>query len=255
MTWDDVERRIKSGVVAILPIGAGSKEHGLHLPLNTDQIQAEFLAAHLAGTINALIWPTVTYGHYPAFVAYPGSSSLSASTFETLISEIAAGVLASGVRSLVVIDTGISTIAPAERALARFTDADVVHLRVHQGPNYRSAASTLAEQRHGSHADELETSLMLAIAPDAVDMPRAQASPVERFANAPGPLTRTDTSSPNYSASGSFGDPTKASRAKGDILLAAMLEDMLGQTQRFMTGRPDLQSSPASHHANRSPVQ
>lgn len=249
MTWDEVERRIKAGAVAILPIGAGSKEHGLHLPLNTDQIQAEFLAAHLAATVNALIWPTVTYGHYPAFVDYPGSSSVSASGFEMLVREIAAGILASAVRALIVIDTGISTIAPVERALARLTDADVVHLHVHQGPQYCSAAAKLAEQRYGSHADELETSLMLAIAPDVVDMSRAQASPVERCGNAPGPLTRTDVSSPNYSASGSFGDPTKASRAKGELLLTAMLEDLLEQTQRFMGNRPEIQS-PASHNAN-----
>ena len=255
MTWDEVERRIKAGAVAILPIGAGSKEHGLHLPLNTDQIQAEFLAAHLAGAIDALIWPTVTYGHYPAFADYPGSSSLSTSAFEALIGEIAAGILASGLRALVVIDTGISTIAPVERALARFADADVVHLRVHQGPTYRAAASRLVEQPYGSHADELETSLMLAIAPDVVEMSRAQASPAERCGNAPGPLTRTDASSPNYSASGSFGDPTKASRAKGDSLLAAMLEDMREQTQRLTTERHDIQFSPASRHANRSSVQ
>jgi len=255
MTWDEVERRIEAGAVAILPIGAASKEHGLHLPLNTDQIQAEFLAGRLAEKIDALIWPTVTYGHYPAFVNYPGSISLSASAFEALIGEIAAGILASRVRALIVIDTGISTVAPVENALAQLKGADVVHLRVHQGPNYRSASAKLVEQRYGSHADELETSLMLAIAPDAVDMPRAQASPAERVGNVPGPLTRTDASSPNYSASGSFGDPTKASRAKGDILLAAMLEDVFGQTQRFMTGKSDIQPSSVSRLASRSSVQ
>ncbi len=255
MTWDEVERRIETGAVAIMPIGAASKEHGLHLPLNTDQIQAEYFAIRLAEKIGALIWPTVTYGHYPAFVAYPGSNSVSTSTFEALIGEIAAGILASGVRALIVIDTGISTIAPVERALSRLTDADVVHLRLHQGPHYRSAVEQLVEQRYGSHADELETSLMLAITPDVVDMPRAQASPAERCGNAPGPLTRTDTSSPNYSASGSFGDPTKASRAKGEILLAAMTEDVLDQTRRFIADPPDIQSSSVGQQANRSSIQ
>lgn len=233
MTWDAVEARIKAGAVALLPIGAGSKAHGLHLPMNTDQLQAEFLAARIAEKIDALIWPTVAYGHYPAFADYPGSNSLAAPLFQSLIAEIAAGILGSGTRALIVIDTGISTIAPAERALASFNPAEVLHLRVHQGPRYRAAASRLAEQRHGSHADELETSLMLAIAPHVVAMARAQASPADRAVNAPGPLTRTDPSSPNYSPSGSFGDPTLASRAKGDILLAAMLEDVIGHAQQF----------------------
>ena len=53
-----------------------------------------------------------------------------------------------------------------------------MHLRIHEGPRYRRAAATaLAEQSHGSHADELETSLMLALAPQLVDMARAEAEP------------------------------------------------------------------------------
>lgn len=233
LTWDAVEARLKAGAVALLPIGAGSKEHGLHLPMNTDQIQAEFFAARIAEKIDALIWPTAAYGHYPAFVDYPGSNSLSAPVYESVINEVAAGILAAGARALIVIDTGISTITPTERALASFKPTQVLHLRVHQGSRYRAAVSKLKEQRYGSHADELETSLMLAIAPHVVTMARAEASPADRTVAAPGPLTRTDASSPNYSPSGSFGDPTLASRAKGDVLLAAMLEDVVGHAEQF----------------------
>ena len=48
-----------------------------------------------------------------------------------------------------------------------------------------------------------------------------------------GPLTPTDASSPNYSRSGSYGDPTLATRAKGEVLLAAMLDDLTEQGHRF----------------------
>ena len=75
------------------------------------------------------------------------------------------------------LDTGISTKAPVERALARLDAGHALHLRIHDGPRYRRAAAELAEQRHGSHADELETSLMLALAPHLVDMSHAEASP------------------------------------------------------------------------------
>lgn len=254
LTWDVVEARIKAGAVALLPIGAGSKEHGLHLPMNTDQLQAEFFAARIAEKVDALIWPTVAYGYYPAFVAYPGSSSLSAPVYESLVAEVAAGILSCGVRALIVIDTGISTIAPTERALASFKPTEVLHLRVHQGSSYRAAVSKLKEQRYGSHADELETSLMLAIAPHVVAMARAQASPSDRNVSAPGPLTRTDPSSPNYSPSGSFGDPTLATRAKGDILLAAMIEDVVGHAQQFIAHRSDGSTSSAARRAENGSV-
>jgi creatinine amidohydrolase len=232
MTWAEVARRIDAGAAAILPIGAAAKQHGLHLPLNTDRIQAEWLATRLAESIDALIWPTLTYGHYPAFVEYAGNTSLSAPVFEAMVQQIASGILGHGCRALFVLDTGISTKAPVERALARFDTGHALHLRIHDGPHYRRAVADIAEQRHGSHADELETSLMLAIAPHLVDMGNAEASPPLKQER-PGRLTPTDTASPNYSRSGSFGDPTLATAAKGGILLKAMLDDLNEQVSAF----------------------
>ena len=236
MTWQEVARRIDAGAAAILPVGAGAKQHGSHLPLDTDRIQAEFIASRLAARIDAVVFPPLTYGYYPAFVEYAGSISLSAATFEALVAEIASGILAHGHRTLFVLDTGISTCTPVERALTRVGTGHALHLKVHEGRSYQRAAIELSRQSHGSHADELETSLMLAIAPDRVDMARAEASPpVTR--PAPGRLTPTDRTSPNYSASGSFGDPTLATRAKGEVLLAAMLDDLAEQAASFLAQR------------------
>jgi len=79
----------------------------------------------------------------------------------------------------------------------------------------------------GSHADEIETSLMMVVAPELVDMAQATPSPFSAKAPAPGALSPDDPTSPNYSPSGSFGDPTLASVDKGSRLLAAILEDMM----------------------------
>ena len=64
-------------------------------------------------------------------------------------------------------------------------------------------------------------------------MSRAEASPTLKQ-EVPGRLTPTDTSSPNYSRSGSFGDPTLATAAKGEILLKAMLDDLNEQVSAFL---------------------
>jgi creatinine amidohydrolase len=236
MTWDEVKARIDNGAAAILPIGAGAKQHGFHLPMNTDRIQAEWLAARIAAHVNGLIWPTVSYGTYPAFVDYAGSVTLSAPVFESLIAEIAAGIIGYGCRALLVLNTGISTLAPVDRALARLGNRNALHLKIHDGPRYRRAATELAEQSHGSHADELETSLMLALAPHLVDMSRAEASPALTH-ETPGALTRRNPASPNYSRSGSFGDPTLATLAKGEILLAAIVDDMVEQATAFLAAK------------------
>ena len=233
MHWDEVARRIDGGAIAILPIGAAAKQHGFHLPLNTDRIQAEWLAGKMAERIDALIWPTLTYGHYPAFVEYAGSSSLSIATFEALVREIAGQILGGGCRKLLVLNTGISTLAPVDRALARLDAAQIRHLWIHEGPRYPRVARQLAEQHHGSHADEMETSLMLALAPHLVAMARAEASPAVAL-ETPGALTPSDPDSPNYSRSGSYGDPTRATLAKGQALLAAMLDDLHEQAAAFL---------------------
>jgi creatinine amidohydrolase len=156
---------------------------------------------------------------------------------ENLIEEIATVIVGFGCRALFVLDTGVSTQMPIDRALVRVGANHVKQLRIYDGPHYRRAAAQVAEQSHGSHADELETSVMLALAPDRVNMSRAEASPKVTH-EAPGRLTPTDTASPNYSRSGSYGDPTLATRAKGEILLAAMIDDLAGQMTAFLAGIP-----------------
>jgi creatinine amidohydrolase len=243
LSWDEVARRTAAGAAAILPIGAAAKQHGFHLPLNTDRVQAEWFAARLCERIDALIWPTVAYGYYPAFIEYSGSSSLLASTFEAMVHEIAAGILDGGIRNLFVLNTGISTLAPVERALARLDPGKVTHLRIYEGPRFCRAAGQLAEQSYGSHADELETSLMLALAPQLVDIARAEASPALKH-EVPGRLTPTDQNSPNYSRSGSYGNPTLATSAKGEILLAAILDDLNEQVAVLMADSTEQRSNP-----------
>lgn len=226
LSWDEVAARIKAGAAAVLPVGAGAKEHGLHLPMNTDKIQAEWLAGVIAKEIDALVWPTLTYGYYPAFVNYAGSASLKARTFKAVVGDLVSGILLFGAKPVLIVNTGISTLAPLDQALEQdFSSRPVHHLKVHDGPLHRQKVSELSEQSEGTHADELETSRMLALMADVVRMDRAQASPPGK-GGAPEPLSPDNPDSPNYSSSGSWGDPTLATKEKGEALLEAMAEDV-----------------------------
>jgi creatinine amidohydrolase len=228
LTWDRVRERLDAGAAAILPIGGGAKEHGLHMPMATDQVFADYFARALAEKIDALIWPTLTYGAYPAFVAYAGSVSLSDETFQAVVTEIADGLIGFGAKRILIVDTGLSTIAPVEAAIGASREPSRIrHLKVFAGPRFRATTRKLTQQPYGSHADEMETSLMLVVAPELVDMARAKPSPFSAADPSPGALSPDDPSSPNYSPSGSFGDPTLASADKGSRLLAAIIEDMM----------------------------
>ena len=231
LTWDAVGRRLEAGAIALLPAGAGAKQHGLHLPMMTDQLLAEYFSFALGNYIKAfgdvLIWPTVTYGYYPAFVAYPGSVSLSEAQFEHLIASIAGGLLGYGARQVVIVDAGLSTRGPIEHAISgNAWTGRVTRLGIVEGAHLRQTAERLGRQRHGSHADEIETSIMLALFPELVDMARAVASPVLSDGPQPGPLEPSNPASANFSPAGTFGDPALATGELGERLVAAILTDL-----------------------------
>ena len=190
-SWPEVEQAIEHGAIAILPIGAAAKEHGRHLPLNTDYLQARYLADTVAKSVSALIWPVVSYGYYPVFIDYPGSVSIKAATFASIVQDILACIAYSGVKSTYILNTGISTIKPLERLLVDDSAEHTVRLlNVYSGPRFTSASAALVEQEHGGHADEIETSLMMAINKQSVMMDRAKAqiTPIHR-----GVFNRTDS--------------------------------------------------------------
>ncbi|UCE89678.1 MAG: creatininase family protein [Pseudomonadota bacterium] len=225
VAWPEVLARIEAGATAVLPVGAACKAHGRHLPMGTDQLQAEWLGAALAERAPVLVWPTVSYGHYPAFVDYPGSCSLELDTFRALVEQILRDILRAGVQRVLIINTGISTVAPLQQAKAHAGGAGrIVLCNVYEGARYRALAARTEQQVRGGHADELETSIMLNIAPKRVDMANANRWDTHEIS---GVFSRTDPSAPGYSPDGVYGDPTLADADKGWKLLHAMLQDIL----------------------------
>src|SRR5580700_9024695 len=88
LTWTEADEALRVIDTIVVPVGARCKEHGLHLPLNTDWILAQYLAARIAGRCRVIVLPVVQYGFYPAFVEYPGSVSIGEATFCDAIADI-----------------------------------------------------------------------------------------------------------------------------------------------------------------------
>ena len=223
-TWKEVQTAIDAGMTAVLPVGAEAKEHGLHLPMNTDLLQAKWLTDRLIERYPVAVWPVISYGFYPAFTDYPGSCSLSRGTFLHMVEQILNSILSAGSPRIVVINTGISTIDPIEEAIGRCNSPTEVTLaNVYQGPHYESVVQRCTEQIRGGHADEVETSIMLVCAPHRVRMDKAEAQLVPMLK---GPFNRDDSDRSNYSPSGVYGDPRLASFEKGEVLLEAIFRDI-----------------------------
>ena len=222
LSWPDIEQRIEHGAIALLPIGASAKEHGRHLPMNTDYIQAKWLADRLALQKDLLIWPVVNYGYYPAFVEFPGSVSLSETTFSSMVLDIIDSILSAGVDRIALLNTGISTIKPLDNVLKQVY-GEVCLINVYSGHLFRQTVAQVIEQTHGGHADEIETSVMLAINESLVNMDQASGS--LKACAQPGTLSRNDPGSLNYTPSGACGAPQLGNLEKGLELLKAMFED------------------------------
>ena len=228
LSWPEAERALTPVSVVVIPLGAQTKEHGLHLPLQNDWLLAEYLKERVLESLDVVVAPTVNYGFYPAFLEYAGSSSLSRATARDMIVEICRSWSQHGPHRFYVLNTGISPLLPLRDAAA-ILEEDGILLRFTDEAVLEAVEQAAAwEQRRGTHADEVETSIMLHILPGAVEMERAVADCRQ---HRPGPLTRDPMGKGTYSPTGSWGDPTRATREKGRAAVEALLAGIFRQIE------------------------
>lgn len=217
LTWPEAKARFEAGALVVVPVGAAAKAHGPHLPLKTDAVTARALAQRLIDRLPVVAAPVVGFGFYPAFTTFAGSQHLSADTFKALLAELLGNLRSHGVRRLVILNTGVSTEKPIDEVASGAADLLAVHMRGLGG-----SAEKLLAVADGGHADERETSVMLALDPRSVRMDRLVLQ---------GPFDRT----------GATGDPSRATAFKGERILAARIDDIVTAIVRRW---PDLAPRP-----------
>ncbi|HEY0374250.1 MAG TPA: creatininase family protein [Amnibacterium sp.] len=209
--------------VAILPFGA-LEQHGPHLPLATDTITAEAVAAALADRLDALLLPAVPFGDTWNMSGYPGTVSLRPETVTAIAEDVGRGVAASGARLLVVVNGDWGNRAPLAVAARRL--ADVLPTVVLDHPGLDAAIDRVRESRPAAaglaHAEEVETSLLLHLAPHLVGDER----PAE-YPDFPSDFGVRPMRMHPFSASGVFGDAGPATAAKGAALLDAVADESM----------------------------
>jgi len=229
-TWPEAEKALRELPTVLIPLGARTKEHGHHLPLNNDWLIAEYLARRVAERTSVLVLPSVQYGHYPAFLEYPGSISLRADAFRDSIIDICQSLFSQGARRFYILNTGISTVRPlaaAREALLQagarveFTDIQAA---------YAGLRRQVETQPAGTHADEIETSMMLYIAPEVVRLDRAVRD-IHPDRGSGGLRRDPKAETGVYSPTGVYGDPTLATREKGQLLVEGMVEFLVREVE------------------------
>lgn len=235
LSWPEIEAAFQSNCTIIIPLGAACKEHGYHLPMNTDLLMANALADYVSKNYeDVLIAPPITDNYFPAFEEYPGSASLTLETATNLIVERCKVWYKQGAKKFYIINNGVSTnkpLAAAKTILEQdcpqilFDYLDLTLYREDQ------RIKNILMQKSGTHADELETSMMLLVAPHVVDLKKAiPADTMEKL----GPLTRDPhATDKTISVSGTWGDPTLATKEKGIIGFQVLCEIIDQQLQKL----------------------
>lgn len=224
LTWQEAEAVLTPEAVVVLPLGAEAKEHGPHLRLDNDRRLADYFERRVLEGADVVVAPTLPYHYYPAFLEYPGSTHLRFETARDVVVDIVRSLAGYGPRRFYVLNTGVSTLGPLE-ASAEVLGAEGILLRFTNILEVGGEAeAAVREQERGTHADEIETSMMLYMDPDRVDMSLAVREDNPRGR---GGLTRRADRPGTLSETGIWGDPTLATVEKGRIVVEAMVEGIL----------------------------
>jgi creatinine amidohydrolase len=230
LTWQQAESLLTADTVVVLPIGAAAKEHGPHLPLRNDLTMAEYLTSRVVTASQVVVAPALPYHFYPAFVEYPGSTTLALDTARAVTVDIVRSLARFGPRRFYALNTGISTLRALEPAAQALAEDGILLHYTNLESSLKPAVAKVQEQEGGTHADEIETSMMLYIAPDTVTMALA----VKDYTPHAGwPLTRQRGGKGTYSSTGTWGDPTLATREKGRVLVEVLVTGILDDIERL----------------------
>lgn len=215
----------------VLPIGM-TEAHGHHCPLGTDVIIPrhflELIEEQMGDEL--IIAPEIAYGHSWNLAPYPGTIDIEPEVFGEYVFQVARGFAKWGTKKVVLFNGHGGNIPALSRVMERLADIGLTVLLINWWSDYAEDILTICDGQ--GHAGEDETSVMLAIDEELVDMPKATVNWNKAIANVrfPGmPLQIMENAM--------TGDATKASRAKGEAILALCTDRIVDLLREFQAER------------------
>ena len=239
LSWERIASLRNAGMdMVILPVGA-TEQHGLHLPVGVDTFSARAVAEGVSARTGIPVLPALAYGcSLGHSKKWPGTLSLRPETLARLVFEIAEWVVAAGFKRLILLNGHVTNWAPLRCGLENIR---------HSFPELRIALRSLweisGEAHHRYHQDAAnfhancaETSLMLALRPDLVDMGKATDEP-DRSAQCFFAYTVD-----KESVHGGVGTPSAADVQQGKALLELCVEQLSEQLLNALREKTPLET-------------
>src|SRR5688500_10552749 len=232
MRWEElsapqIDALDRDRTIVVLPLGS-VEQHGRHMPLGTDTKLAYSVALaaaeRLAGRIAVL--PPPWYGFSAHHMRFAGTVTLQPATIIAMVEDIAASVVAHGFRRVLVVNGHGGNGGPIDVLASMLGHRFYGTARVAAFTYFQLAQAAIAELRESApggmgHACEFETSMMLHLRPDLVDLDRAAVAypdPGSRYLTTDllgGSAVRTYHDFVDLSDTGTLGDPSLASPEAG----------------------------------------
>lgn len=232
LPWPDTKARLSSGKPVFLPIGS-TEQHGHHMPLGVDVIIPTAIAERAARAVGGLVAPTLTYGvqsqpRTGGGHGFGGTINLTAHTFALVVGDVLSDLYRQGARNIVVLNGHYENIGPSiagiELALDRICRDRLDGLTLLRVDHWELVRPETIDRIFPDgypgieleHASVLETSYMMALRPDLVDMSRTLNDGPASF----GPYDRFPRPNEGLPPSGVLSLTEGSSAEKGEWLLA-----------------------------------
>lgn len=219
MSWPEIEAGLKQTQTIILPVGA-TEEHGPHLPIFTDTIQATEVAREAALMHDIFVAPPIHYGVCRSTRGFPGTVTVSHDSLRSYVYDLLLSFYDSGFKRVMIL-TGhaggqhISALEEACQLAAAKRDFLLSMVSLFDLIDIRAV-----EAKGDGHAGEMETSMMMLIRGDLV-----KGRPAAYFPNRPRFLMLKDVR--HLMDNGIMGDPSRASPEKGKLFFDMAVQGVL----------------------------
>ena len=242
LTWSELPAVLaRCGHAAILPVGA-TEQHGPHLGCGVDSVIAEQLCRAVAQQTGVPMLPALAYGCSLGHSRrWPGTIAVQPSLLIELVRQVGEWAYHSGVRRLFIVNAHVTNAAPLRCALEmlRAEHDDLMVALLNTATLSERVREFHAADAADWHANDAETSLMLAIAPHGVRPERlAEADDPDRTCGCifPHPVNRT-------SSNGVTGKPSQATAAKGRQWFDWLAHDLAALVRQGIKETPPLPHS------------
>jgi creatinine amidohydrolase len=236
ITMPQFEAAVKAGCRTVyIPFGA-LEQHGAHLPLSTDTIQAYQVGKQVASRIRIFVAPPVHYGNCRSTACHPGTISISTNTLQSLFKDLVRSFHRQGVTNVLALTghAGGAHRMALQNAGEELLD-ELPDLRIAVVTEYELAKEEgrgLVETVGDAHAGEIETARIMHSHPGLV-----QGTSPEEYPSFPmGLLVRNKR---RYWPGGVWGDPSKATAEKGARIEELVVEKVIQLVKMMESGTDD----------------